>query len=132
VPLIDLVAQVIAPFDDGRNRFDVSGGPASIASRDVTNLCMCLHELCTNAVKYGSLSNEEGRVLIGWAIEGDLVALRWQEEGGPEVQPPTGRGLGTKLLNSGLFGASGGEVKVNFLPAGLVATISLRAGSPSP
>jgi PAS domain S-box-containing protein len=132
VPLIDLVAQVIAPFDDGRNRFDVSGGPASIASRDVTNLCMCLHELCTNAVKYGSLSNEEGRVLIGWAIEGDLVALRWQEEGGPEVQPPTGRGLGTKLLNSGLFGASGGEVKVNFLPAGLVATISLRAGALSP
>src|SRR5205085_1309540 len=106
VPIDELVAEVIAPFDDGR--FLISGNRAAIASQDVTNLAMCLHELCTNAVKYGSLSKRKGRVLIEWTAESDFAVLRWREEGGPLVKASGRPGLGSKLLNSGLFAHSGG------------------------
>jgi PAS domain S-box-containing protein len=128
VPLGELVTEVIAPFGES-NRFIVSGDGAVIASRDVTNLSLCLHELCTNAMKYGSLSNGDGRVRIEWAIDGEQVVLRWREEGGPPVQTPVRRGLGSKLLNSGVFRETGGNIELAFLPDGLAATIRLPARS---
>jgi len=125
VPLSELVVEAIAPFND--NRFVIGGEAAAIASRDVTNLSMCLHELCTNAVKYGALSNDSGRVLIRWGLEGDLVALQWREEGGPRVKPPTRQGFGGKLLQSGIFEEGGGAVELTFLAEGVSATIRLKA-----
>lgn len=127
VPLRELVADVTSTFDAG-SRFVISGDDAAIDSRDAANLSMCLHELCTNAVKYGSLSNDEGVVLIDWATENDLVVLRWTEEGGPPVQPPSRRGFGSKLLQAGVFGPLGG-VDLDYRPQGLRATMSLRLGA---
>ena len=127
VPLSDLVSQAISPFENG-SRFIVRGDGAEIASRDVANLTMCLHELCTNAVKYGALSNENGRVRIAWSIDGDQVVLEWREEGGPLVQQPSRRGLGSKLLASGIFSETGGAVELSYLPQGLRATIRVKRG----
>jgi two-component sensor histidine kinase len=125
--LRELVVDVTATFDAG-SRFVISGDAATIDSRDAANLSMCLHELCTNAVKYGSLSNDEGVVLIDWVTENDLVVLRWTEEGGPPVQPPSRRGFGSKLLQAGVFGPLGG-VDLDYRPQGLRATMSLRLGA---
>lgn len=126
VPLGELVAGAIAPFREGEG-FVLSGDTSVVASRDVANLALCLHELCTNAVKYGSLSNASGRVLIDWRADDGHVILRWREEGGPIVQQPTHRGLGSKLLSSGVFRDSGGDVELAFLPEGLRATFRLPA-----
>jgi len=72
-----------------------------------------LHELATNAIKYGSLSTEGGKVYVRWTIEGRGEAatfhLTWREEGGPAVGEPTKKGFGSKLIKMGLIGSGGTE-----------------------
>lgn len=87
-------------------------------------LVMALHELGTNALKYGALSADTGAVDITWTVRGDEIHLDWRESGGPQVAPPTTRGLGSRLLV-----AQGGLKSVNlqFNPAGVVCNIVLPA-----
>lgn len=77
---------------------------------------MLLHELATNAVKYGALSNDEGRVHLNWDTASDEAVLDWREEGGPVVRPPEQQGLGSRLLTN-----HGGlrHVSLEFDPAGV-------------
>jgi two-component sensor histidine kinase len=126
VDVADLVAEVVSPFN-AKGRFAFSGDRVAIDSRDANTLAIALHELCTNAVKYGALSNEAGRVVIGWTLEdsGEYAALQWTEINGPTVVPPTTQGFGTKLLGSGAF-ASGGPVELSYPPTGLKARLSVR------
>jgi two-component sensor histidine kinase len=94
---------------------------------------MALHELTTNAAKYGALSNDAGRVVIGWKLaEGapEMVRLVWREEGGPPVAPPTRRGFGSRLIERSLAGQTGGEVQVSYEPAGVVCTIVAPVRAP--
>ena len=126
VPLGELVKEITSPFDS-EGRFLVSGNGGTIESRDVANLSMCLHELCTNAVKYGSLSNDTGRVAIEWFTQREAIVVRWQETGGPPVRTPVRAGFGSKLLQSEMFSAGGG-IELDYLPLGLIATIRLKSG----
>lgn len=109
----------------GPDRIMVSGPPLDLGPRSTLTLSMLLHELATNAVKYGSLSNAEGTVTLDWHLEEigeedpDLVFF-WRERGGPPVVPPLRKGFGSRLIRLGLTGAGG--VEVDFDPTGLVAS----------
>jgi two-component sensor histidine kinase len=88
---------------------------------------MALHELATNAVKYGAWSTPEGRVEIRWRVDpgdaGDRLHLEWRERGGPPVVPPKRRGFGSRLIERGLAAELGGEVRMRFDPEGLVCVV---------
>jgi two-component sensor histidine kinase len=80
---------------------------------------MALHELGTNASKYGALSTDGGRVSIGWTRDGDRLHLVWRESGGPPVEPPSRRGFGSRLIERGLAADLGGTAALSFDPDGL-------------
>jgi two-component sensor histidine kinase len=84
---------------------------------------MALHELCTNAVKYGALSNDSGRVDIDWRLvhkDGwSSMQLEWRERGGPPVTPPAKRGFGSRMIERALPSELGGKVELHFDAEGL-------------
>jgi two-component sensor histidine kinase len=104
------------------------GGPnIRLAPRKALALVLALHELATNAVKYGALSNDEGRVILNWNIvedaEADRLMLRWEELGGPTVTPPTRRGFGTRMIERALAAEFGGSAEIDYRPRGVVFTV---------
>jgi two-component sensor histidine kinase len=126
-PLADLVASAIAPFDSARFR---CSGPACQLHKSAANqVMMALHELGTNAVKYGALSAPAGLVTITWrALGPDRLRLDWREQGGPPVTPPTTRGMGTRLLrpHGGLH-----VVDLDWAPTGLVCRLEMAGAMAS-
>lgn len=123
-----LVNQMMAVHDDpARSRFDVDGPNLRIGSRPSLSLSLILHELATNATKYGSLSTSEGRVAVTWNIIGpdrDRFELLWAESGGPITQLPEKEGAGTRLVKAGLAGVADSQVEMNYEPSGLRCRIS--------
>jgi two-component sensor histidine kinase len=94
---------------------------------------MALHELGTNAVKYGSLSQEGGTVTIAWSVQREeeiRLFLRWTETGGPPVTPPTRTGFGSRLIERSLARELAGEVQLLFAPTGVVCTIEAPVPPP--
>lgn len=82
---------------------------------------MALHELATNALKYGALSNDAGRVELRWEPVGeDRLRLSWRERGGPPVAPPGRKGFGSRLIERGLAHDLGGSVRIDYDPVGVV------------
>lgn len=104
-------------------------GPRILLSpKQAVSIAMALHELCTNARKYGALSKEEGQVRLDWSQTDDAqqqLCIHWHESGGPAVSPPTRRGFGSTLLERTLAHDLEGEVMINFKPEGLVCCISI-------
>lgn len=120
--LADLVAAFIEPFERSElGRFVVSTTAIEISPTAVLPLTLSLNELCTNAVKYGALSNPTGRVEIVSAVdeETQLFSLTWIEIGGPPVVEPTRRGFGTQLLGA-MARQLHGEVVVRYESGGAV------------
>ncbi len=107
----------------GRARFDVEGPSVHLTSDETMALVMVLHELATNAAKYGSLSKHGGKVEISWKARDDALHLSWRERGGPPVVPPMKRGFGSKLIED-LVGASG-VCDLHFLPEGVHCVLRL-------
>ena len=109
-----VVETMIGTFDM-EERFDVSGPPVDLSARATLSLSLLLHELATNALKYGSLSSQAGRTAIDWRIEpaggGSELVLEWRESGGPAPSGPPGRGFGSRLIAMGLAGTGGSEVR---------------------
>jgi two-component sensor histidine kinase len=102
-----MILRALAPFQENRTaRFTVAGPDAILAANPALLLAMALHELATNAVKYGALSNETGTVSVTWTIEGTGVArklaLAWREDGGPAVSTPDRKGFGSTLIERAL------------------------------
>ncbi|MGE3869559.1 MAG: PAS domain S-box protein, partial [Pseudorhodoplanes sp.] len=83
---------------------------------------MILHELATNAAKYGALSKPGGRLAVSWNVAGGIkpgqLSIDWQEQGGPVVVPPIRRGFGSRLLDRGIHGELGGRAQTSYDPAG--------------
>jgi PAS domain S-box-containing protein len=106
-------------------RFTLDGPDVALGPSAALSASLLLHELATNAAKYGSLSGEEGEVKVRWWIDGDAgepgLVLRWREHGGPPVVAPTRRGFGSRLIRTGLVGT--GEVDVTYHTEGLVAAM---------
>jgi two-component sensor histidine kinase len=124
--LIEIVDQAVEPYTGAReNRLRREGPAVRLQPRTALALSMALQELATNAVKYGSLSNEVGEVRVSWRVQGHepRLHLRWEEAGGPPVAPPQRRGFGTRLIERSLAHDLNGEVKIQFAPLGLVCTV---------
>jgi two-component sensor histidine kinase len=94
-------------------------------------LGIAFNELATNAVKYGAFSNDIGTIRIAWTVTrtsaGERLILTWQERDGPVVAPPTHTGFGSQVLERGLAHELEGEVRLDYRPEGLIATIDVPA-----
>lgn len=128
--LRDVVGQATAPFQlVGRQRFVVHGPALRLRPKAALALAMALHELCTNAGKYGALSSERGVVHLAWQVAAEhpvaLLKLRWEEQGGPPVRPPERKGFGSRLLERGLAGELNAQVRLAFLADGLVCDMEV-------
>ena len=137
-PMHQIVERTIAPFGDRTAaRFRVEGPHASLPPKLTLALTMGLHELATNAAKYGALSTDAGTVRITWTIAEDsggaLLKLQWKERGGPPVRAPERRGFGTRLIEGGLRREFGGKARLLFEPEGIVCEVEARvpAGEPT-
>ncbi len=123
----EVVAGVLAPHGGARGmRFQVSGPPLRLVPRAAVAISMALHELATNAVKYGALSGPAGHVEIRWAVvpgAEPLFRLSWEETGGPPVAPPTHRGFGSRLVERSLAYDIRGTARISFNPAGVACHI---------
>jgi two-component sensor histidine kinase len=115
----------MAPYAGG-GRVEMIGPELKLMPKTAVSLALAVHELGTNAAKYGALSNGHGRVAIRWRSTGDRLSLVWQEVGGPPVSPPTKRGFGTRMIERSLASELDGEVSIRFEPGGLVCTVDAR------
>jgi PAS domain S-box-containing protein len=132
VGLHDLIRQELTPYSgDAANRIRLEGPDIMLEPRVGLALSLVLHELTTNAAKYGALSPGQGRVTVHWAIEdtrsglGDVLRIDWVESGGPAVTPPVKRSFGTRLIKRSVTHDLQGSVKLDFEPAGLRCTLEL-------
>jgi two-component sensor histidine kinase len=127
--LHDLVTQELSPYcQDGDTRVRIDGPKLFLEPHTAQTIAVTLHELATNAVKYGALSVSKGRVQIGWsrAADGRLV-LRWIEMDGPPVKPPTRLGFGTRVMEGMIRGQLRGEMRFDWRAEGLACEIVLPA-----
>lgn len=113
-----------------RRRFTLFGPPVSLPPQTAVLLALAIHELCTNANRYGALSVPDGQVNVDWEIASDgdgcqRLRMVWREEGGPPVAEPTTRGFGTRLLQQGLARELAGTVTLEFAPSGLACRIDM-------
>jgi PAS domain S-box-containing protein len=107
-------------------RATLLGEPIAVSPRAAQTMAMVLHELATNAAKFGALSHFTGQVRIRWWIEGGVFRLQWSEEGGPPVAEPLHRGLGSRVIVASMR-SFGGKVEREWLPSGLVCTLTCEA-----
>jgi len=129
--LAEVAARTLTPFGyaSGDPRFAVGGPAVQLGPEAATALALALHELATNATKYGALSAPGGRVELRWRLDGlerRELRLAWRETGGPAVAPPRRRGLGSRLIEENLATALGGTATLDFKPEGLRVELAAR------
>lgn len=118
--LFDIIKVAIAPFEAGPiRRIHFGGDEVALSSRAATAIALAVHELATNAVKYGALSNGSGVVTVNWEVEEGVLHLVWTESGGPHVKEPTRRGFGSRMIEQALAASVQGSAKVEYLPQGV-------------
>lgn len=115
--MTDVVARALEAFTP--TQVQVSGEPVELSSRHTLALSLALHELATNATKYGALSCSGGSVKVTWEVQDRKLRLKWEERGGPPVAPPTHQGFGTRLLEVLLARDLGGSMKLHFDVSGV-------------
>lgn len=121
-----VVDEITSPYrDDAGARFRIAGDDETVGSTNAVSLGMALHELCTNAIKYGALSVDGGHVEINWRTKDGVLTLTWQEVNGPPVSVIGTKGFGTRLLTSGLFDPGVGKVELEFRPTGVFCRLMI-------
>ena len=115
-------------------RIHIDGPNVLISPNDALTVGLALHELLTNATRYGALSADGGQVTISWRIEGaaDTVAVTWEEHGGPVVTPPERRGFGLNLIERALAHELGQPITIEFPPSGLRCRFAVSLRKPRP
>jgi two-component sensor histidine kinase len=122
--LRQLVGRMLSLHDGaGISRFQVDGRDLYLDLRTTLGLALILHEMATNAAKYGALSNDRGHVELSWSLS-DHLRLRWVECGGPAVEPPLHEGFGTRLIREALRDA-GADIELTFPTAGAVLNLRI-------
>ncbi len=122
--LRDVAERALAPFKVDATRIRIDGPGVRLSPQRALALSIAIHELATNAAKYGALSNDEGVVRLSWKLEGNAMLLDWIESGGPPVSPPKRSGFGTRLIERGLSRELGGEARIDYDASGVRAIIS--------
>jgi PAS domain S-box-containing protein len=130
IPLRELMAAELEPYGGGdAMRVSLEGPDVALPSDVALSLGMAVHELTTNAFKYGALSSPGGSISVEWQIEtkdsSRQLRLTWRESGGPEVAPPSRQGFGSRLLRHMLGGQFNGEVEMSFEPDGLLFSVAI-------
>jgi PAS domain S-box-containing protein len=126
--LHDIIGDVIEPYGSGREgRIRCHGGRVHLVPRMALALSMAVHELATNAAKYGSLSNATGEVHLTWMVDHTksppLLLLRWEEKDGPAVKPLSRKGFGSRLIERSLAHDLNGEVRIEYAPSGVICSV---------
>jgi PAS domain S-box-containing protein len=122
--LHEIITSAISPHNSTERRlFEIDGPMLRLAPQAAVTLSMAVHELCTNAVKYGALSAPSGSVEIKWSVDDNQFRWRWQERSGPPVIPPAQTGFGSRLIERSLATQLSAEVKIVYEPAGVICTI---------
>jgi two-component sensor histidine kinase len=121
--LMDVVERALEPYQvHSENRLHITGPHVRLTPRMSLALAMALHELATNAVKYGALSNKSGIIDVSWAVQDGAapprLVLQWKEAGGPPVVAPRRRGFGSRLIERSLAQDLDGQVDIAFAPTG--------------
>jgi PAS domain S-box-containing protein len=132
--LRDLIGAALKPFgiaNGHTERFTIHGADLLLPPKVTLALGIAFNELATNAVKYGAFSNDTGTIDISWLVTrspaGKRLVLTWQESNGPVVEPPTHKGFGSQVLERGLAHELEGEVRLDYRPEGIIATIDIPA-----
>jgi two-component system CheB/CheR fusion protein len=126
IALQELLTEQLRPFLSGEQpNIEISGPPVSLLPRAALALGMAVHELSTNAVKYGALCSATGNVKVTWSVDNvDRLTVTWVERNGPPVTPPAQQGFGLTLIERGFTHDVHGDVKIDFRPEGIVAVLS--------
>jgi len=138
-----LVEEELAPYRSGETaKVETSGPNVSLQPAAAQSLALALHELVTNAAKYGALSSISGRVHLAWELNPGTLVLKWSETGGPPTQPPSSPGFGTRIITASIEGQLAGQTTFEWRPEGLQCVLSVprddmapmkgRNGHPSP
>jgi two-component sensor histidine kinase len=127
--LKDVIGRVLQPYLlNAPERLRMSGPNVPLSPRVAVVLSMILHEIATNAAKYGALSNDTGKVALDWEVITEnakrQLRLIWTESGGPHVTAPVQRGFGSRLIERSARDQLGGEATVDFLPRGVIYTVT--------
>jgi two-component sensor histidine kinase len=117
--IANVVKDALAPYCIDGERATISGPEYALDGRRAHSLTLALHELATNAAKYGALSADHGWIEVTWTSTDGALDLFWREHGGPPAVAPTRRGFGSQLIARNLGLAFGGEVNLDFKPAGV-------------
>ena len=125
--LTEVVIAALHPFGvEQDHRFRIGGPILRLAPRVALAFALAIHELATNSVKYGSLSTDDGRVIVSWdVVDGsspDRLWFQWQEVGGPPVSRPTRTGFGSRMIERALAREIGGTAEIDYRPRGVVFT----------
>ncbi len=125
--MAEIVRQGTIICDDGGVRVKTAGPDVILPANATVSLVMVLHELSTNAMKYGALSDEQGEVSVRWSLDehGREVTIDWRESGGPPVRAPSRKGFGFRLINEAVPRQLSGTVDLAYDPQGLRCRISL-------
>jgi len=126
--LSTIAKQELAPFSATSERHVRIDGPEVLLEPNIAQaIAVTLHELATNAAKYGALSVTGGQIDLEWSHENTRrLNLRWIETGGPTVQPPSRKGFGGRIMEQ-MIGQLKGEIRFNWRPEGLVCEVTIRA-----
>ena len=118
--------------DNLGGRIEIDGQSLMLNAAAAQALGMALHELATNAVKYGALSNDRGQVRVAWEAADGRLTCTWKEEGGPPVDPPTRHGFGTTVIEQMVRMSVNGTVRLEFAPGGLAWRLDCPLDAVSP
>ena len=129
-PIRTVVEGALAPHRSGDGRIAIDGPTVDLTAKQALSLALALHELATNATKYGALSVPGGTIDVRWdCIPSDdrpILRFGWREQDGPAVSPPSRRGFGSRLIESTLSSDFGSSVRVEYLPEGVVCSFESR------
>jgi PAS domain S-box-containing protein len=128
--LRDMISQELAAYrSEDATRVSLEGAAIEVQPAAAQALSMAIHELATNAAKYGALSVGSGRVAVSWQVSGGALRLTWIETGGPGVAPPQRMGLGTDIILRSVEDQLGGEIRKDWQGSGLVCVLTIPAAS---
>jgi PAS domain S-box-containing protein len=124
--LRNIVEKALSPFMAPTRKFDVDGPNIKLLPKSALAVAMAIHELATNAAKYGAMSNGSGCISVHWMVakrDEQHLQLVWTETGGPKVAAPSNKGFGSRLIERGLAGQLGGEALIDYRETGVVCRI---------
>jgi two-component sensor histidine kinase len=126
--LDEIIVRTLAPHrNDGASRIQIGGPMVRLSAKMALSISMAIHELATNAAKYGALSDDKGRVMVNWGVtrtaNDRLLRIEWLEADGPPVAPPEHKGFGSRLIERSLAHELGGNTRIEYRPSGVRCVI---------